>query len=301
MDGGIVEPALGCAGGIAAFGWGFTVWRRMRLIVDTPTAKVRSMPMGRVELNGRAQEKTELEAPITRIPCVYYRFVVEEERRNKKTTHWVTIDRGDSSAWAFELADGTGTVLVMPERAKIELGCDFEAKRGGLTGMLFGDGDASFDASPWAKRGWLGLSTKKLRFREWRIHAGDPLYVLGVAQERAGIAAERRRRIVDKLRALKADPEAMAHFDRDGDGAVSDAEWEVARQLTVQEVTRESVDDRVVIAADPNGDAPFLISDHGEASLVSKLRWQAALGVIGGAGLCIACLWVLLFQLRAGA
>ncbi len=301
MDGGILEPALGCVGGVVAFGWGFRVWRRMRLIVDTPTAKVRSMPLGRVELGGRAQEKTELESPITRTPCVYYRFTVEEERRHKKNTTWVTIDSGDSAAWPFELVDDTGSVLVMPESARIELGRDFEVRHGGLSGMLFGNDDEDYDAGPWARRGWLGLSTKKLRFREWRIHAGDALYVLGVAQERAGLAAERRARVIDKLRVLKSDPEAMAHFDEDGDGEVSAAEWEAARQLTVETVTREAVDDRIVVAADPQRDAPFLISDHGEASLVARLRARALLGIFGGAALAVACLWVLLIQVRLGA
>lgn len=296
MEGNILVPALGCAAGIVCFGWGFSVWRRMRLIVDTPTAKVRSMPMGRVELQGRAQEKAELAAPITKTPCVYYRYLVEEERRSGKHNTWVTVDQGDSSAWAFRVEDETGAVLVVPERAKVEIGCDFEAKHGGLSGLLFGR-DKSLDPSPWTQRGWLGVSIKKLRFREWRIHAGETLYVLGVAQERGNLAAERRERILDKLRALKADPEAMAHFDRDGDGEVSDPEWEIARQLVVQEVMRGSVDDRVVIAADPARDAPFLISDHGEASLVSRHYWQALLGVFGGAATSIGSLWVLLVQL----
>ncbi len=300
MDGGIFESALGCVGGVVAFGWGFRVWRRMRLIVDTPTARVRSMPMGRVELHGRAQEKAELESPITRTPCAYYRFRVEEERKSKKSTTWVTIDSGDSSAWPFALEDDTGTVVVVPAKARVELGCDFEARRGGLSSMVFGNDDEGFDASPWQKRGWLGLSTKRLRFREWRIHAGDALYVLGVAQERPGLAAERRARVIDKLRALKSDPEAMAHFDRDGDGEVSASEWEAARQLTVQEAAREAVDDRVVVAADPQRHAPFLISDHGEASLVSRLRVRALLGIFGGAALAVACLWALVTQVRSG-
>jgi hypothetical protein len=183
----VFVPAIGVAGGIAAFGWGFMVWRRMRLIVDTPTAKVRSMPMGRVELHGCAQEKAELAAPITKQPCVYYRYTVEEERRSGKNKTWVTVDRGDSAAWAFYLEDETGAVLLMPEGAKVEIGCDFEAKHGGLSGLISGR-DKSFDPTPWVKRGWLGLATKKLRFREWRIHAGEPLYVLGVSQERVGIA-----------------------------------------------------------------------------------------------------------------
>lgn len=71
-------PALlllgGLAGGCVLFGRGFVLWRRKRLIEDTPTARIRSMPLGRVEVFGRAEEKTALEAPLTGTRCVYYRY-----------------------------------------------------------------------------------------------------------------------------------------------------------------------------------------------------------------------------------
>lgn len=291
----MIGLVFGIAGGIAVFGWGFGLWHRMRLIADTPTAKIRSMPMGRVELYGRVQEKAELLSPVTKHPCVYYRYQVEEEDPSDEDDTWVTVDRGDSSAWGFYLNDDTGSVLVMPEGARIEIGLDFQAQVGGLSGW-FSRRDPSFDPNPWVTPGLFGLG-RKLRFREWRIHAGEFVYLLGVSQERPGIGGEQRQRVLDKLRALKADPEAMAHFDTDGDGHVSSAEWQVARRLTVRETHRSPSEDRVVVAADPAGGAPFLISDHGEDALVASYRWKCVLAVFGGIAVSVASFWFLLVEL----
>jgi len=70
---------LGFGAGLVFFFKGFGVWRKMRLIQDTPTSKIRSMALGRVELYGQAVEKAELTAPLTGAACVYYRYQVEQE------------------------------------------------------------------------------------------------------------------------------------------------------------------------------------------------------------------------------
>lgn len=291
----VVFSALGSAGGGVAFFWGFSIWRKLRLIEDTPTAKVRSMPMGRVEVTGRAEEKAELVAPISQRPCVYYRYKVEEERHNGKRTSWHTIESGDSSAWGFYLCDETGQVLVLPKGAQIELERDLFAREGGLA-ALFSESPTTLNTERWRNRGFLSslLGGRNLRFSEWRIEAGDPVYVLGIAQERPGIAAEKRQQIIQKLKALKEDPEAMAHFDHDGDGNISADEWEVARQLVQGDVSHDIPDDRVVIASEPVSKLPFLISDRDESALCWRLRWRSWLGVFGGASLSVASLWFLL-------
>lgn len=290
----LVFSALGSAGGGVAFFWGFSVWRQLRLIEDTPTAKVRSMPMGRVEVFGRAEEKGELFAPISQRPCVYYRYKVEEERSNGKSRSWHTIESGNSAAWGFYLCDETGRVLVLPDGAKVELERDLFGHEGGVV-ALFSENNPSFNLDRWRTRGFLGgLLNRKMRFSEWRIEPGDPVYVLGIAQERPGLAAEKRHQIVQKLKALKEDPDAMTHFDRDGDGGVSADEWEVARQLIVGEVSQTIPDDRVVIAAEARSKFPFMISDRDEGALTGRLRWQSALGVFGGASLSVVSMWFLL-------
>jgi hypothetical protein len=276
--------AAGLASGLVSFARGFAVWRRLRLIQDTPTARVRSLPMGRVELRGRAQEKAELRAPLTGTPCVYYRYTVEE-RRGSRRKRWAVLERGDSSAWGFYLQDETGRVLVAPAGAQVDIAPDLRGS----------PASAGLDASRWQRSRWLGRPA--LRLTEWRIHAGEPVYVLGVAQERADLTHERRRRIADKLRALKSDPEALAHLDSDRDGSISAQEWEVARQLATDEVAQEGFDDRVVIAADPHGASPFYLSDRSEHALLRRHRLQVLGGVWGGALLSLACLYYLLSYL----
>jgi len=284
--------ALG--GGIFVFFSGFRTWRRMRLIQDTPTSAVRSMALGRAELHGRAAEKGELVAPFTGRPCVYYRYLVEEEvRSSRRRRRWRTLEKGSSEAWPFYLDDGTGRALVDPRGATLDLPRDYRAVDPPLTGPA----GAFLEERGIRTRGFLGFR-KRLRLTEWHIAPGEEIYVLGVARERDGIAHERRVRIAEKLAALKSDPDAMAHLDTDGDGRVSSEEWDVARRLAVNEVEIEGVEDRVVVTRDEHGRAPFYIADRDEKEILAKHRWLAAGGVFGGVLLAVLGLAGLLH--RAG-
>jgi len=278
-----VAMLAGASAGLFSFLHGFRAWRRLRLIEDTPTAKVRSMALGRVELEGRAEARSELEAPLTGLPCVFFRYEIEEERRSGRHRRWTTIARGDSNAQGFYLADETGRVLVDPTGAELALDCDWSATNPSV-GPALAHTLARHDL---ASEGWL--FSKRRRFREWRIAAGDPLYVLGVAQARPGLAEERREKITERLATLKSDPEALAALDADGDGRVDGDEWEVARRRAVEAVDRERAPDRVVVAAAPDRESPFLVSDRPEARVLSRHRLEAFAGVFGGAVLALAC------------
>ena len=287
MDFALLACCIAFVVGLFAFGWGFRIWRRHRLIRDTPTARARSMPMGRVELFGSAQDKAELLAPLSQNPCVYYRYRIEQVQHSGNHTRWETVDSGDSSAWGFYLEDETGRILVMPEDAEIKLRRDFRFTSENIPLWIRQSTHPQLNLRHLRSSSWWS-DGGRLRFSEWRLEAGDPVYVLGVAQPRPGIAAERRERILEKLRALKSDPDAMAHLDSDGDGVISAQEWEVARNLTVEEVSREPVADRVAVAVDPAGRAPFLISDRDEQELLDAYRWQAPSAIFGGAALAVA-------------
>jgi hypothetical protein len=273
----------GAGAGLVCFCHGFRVWRRLRLIEDTPTAKVRSMALGRVELAGRAEARAELEAPLTGLPCAWFRYEIEEERGSGRRRRWATVARGDSNEHGFYLADETGRVLVDPRGAQLVLDCDWSETNPGVRPPLA----RTLARHGLASEGWL--FSRRRRFREWRIVAGDPLYVLGVAQARPGLAGERRAKITGRLAALKADPTALEALDTDGDGRVDGDEWEVARRRAVEAVDRERVEDRVVVAAAPDRESPFLLSDRHEGRLLSRHRLEAFAGVFGGAALALAC------------
>lgn len=280
---------LGVAVGCGLFGYGFRLWHRKRLIEDVPTAKIRSMPLGRVEIAGRAREKELLEAPISGVPCVFFRYQVEEEVGSGRHRRWRTVARGDSSETPFYVEDETGRVRVDPAGATLELRADLSRERVRPGDPIFG----RLEAHGWARRRWLGLA-RRVRVSEWRIAPDRPVYVLGVAQERGALAAERRRAIAASLAEVKHDPAALARLDRNGDGRVDADEWEVARRAAVAAVDLEAPEDPVVIARAPAGESAFVLSDRPERALVRSLAWRSAASIFGGATLSLGSLAVLL-------
>jgi len=96
---------------------GFDTWRLSRLVEDTPTSKVRSMSVGRVELEGTARKREEsVTPPLLDEECVYVEWEAEKREHRPADDHgsnyeWVTIGRG-THALAFDLEDDTGSVLI---------------------------------------------------------------------------------------------------------------------------------------------------------------------------------------------
>jgi hypothetical protein len=285
--------AAGVAAGCFFFAKGFAVWRRKRTVEDTPRARVRSMALGRVALEGKAVPWVSgLRAPLSGVECCWYRFLVEEERRSGKSRQWYTVAHGDSSEWPFYLADETGRVLVQPKGARMVVTNDLHQTNPDLGGDI-GARLAQLGVDPTS---FLGFQ-RPVRVSEARLVQGDVVYVLGVAQTRPSLHDERRAALQQRLTALKSDRDAMKRLDTDGDGVVSAEEWEVARQTLVGETDAAPAEDRVVVARSPSGQEPFLISDRAEAALARSLGWQAWGSVVGGAVLALGSLWALLDRL----
>jgi hypothetical protein len=283
-----------CVGGSVLFWHGFRLWRRKRTLEDTPTSRVRSMPLGRVELEGVARAKHELRAPVSGILCVWFRYQVERERRTSKGKRgWVTVAAGDSSSYPFYVEDETGRVLVEPGGATFETPNDvFETNpqiTATLAALLTSQG---VDCTA----GWLG-DPSRLRVTEARVHDGDALYAYGVAQPRPGLLTERRQELAARFAEVKADPAARTAADTDGDGALSLEEWEAVRQRVVADVDRRPAGDPIVVAGDPLGAAPFVLSTQPQVALLRSLGWRAFGSVFGGAALALVTLALLLGRL----
>lgn len=106
--------AIGFIGGLVAIYWGWTRYRRYTLIRDTPTARVRSMAVGRTELEGTGRvAETAISAPFTDDPCLFTSWRIEEYQydHDDNEHEWVTIGSG-RDAVDFYLEDDTGRVLV---------------------------------------------------------------------------------------------------------------------------------------------------------------------------------------------
>lgn len=110
------------------------VYRRNRLILDTPTSKVRSIAMGKVELYGTAlpYEGKLMKTPFGMMDCLWCEWsitVVPEEM--------AYVGTGDQAYRAsgvidglFWLQDNTGKVLVYTKGADIEARYRRETRRG---------------------------------------------------------------------------------------------------------------------------------------------------------------------------
>jgi hypothetical protein len=276
--------AMAAIVGLGLFAGGFRKLRAARRIQDTPTSRVRSLPLGSVEVAGAASTEEPLLAPFSGKPAAYW--VAEVEERHKKG--WRRVRR-EASSEPFFVDDGTGRIAVLPDGAEPHLPADVRLEVGGLLAA-----PETVDRA--LERFGLGrglFGTRRLRVTERRVDAGGHVYVYGVAQDHPERRRRASERVNERLRALRADPAALARADRDGDGHVDAAEWEDVRSRVVAEASARPEADAVVIARGAHGEL-FVISDHAERELVTRLRLSAAFGVFGGAALVLgAVAWLL--------
>jgi len=93
---------------------------------DTPTAKIRSMAVGRMEVEGTIRkDESTLQPPYTNGECVYVSWTAEERERytdedGNTKYRWETVADG-TEAVSFYLEDGTGRVLV-----RADTGAEFD-------------------------------------------------------------------------------------------------------------------------------------------------------------------------------
>ncbi|MFH0863006.1 MAG: GIDE domain-containing protein [Candidatus Altiarchaeota archaeon] len=98
-------------------------YRRDELITNTPTSKVRSIAVGRVELYGLAlpYEKNRLKTPFGGKDCIYCSWSVESlaQDRGHNDRRYRTVKEGER-AGLFYLKDDTGKVLIYSKGADVE-------------------------------------------------------------------------------------------------------------------------------------------------------------------------------------
>ena len=161
--------------GLFVFANGFILLRRKRLVENTPTAKARSAPMGRVEVSGAIVPFQEITiAPFSGQQCVYFRYSLEEryeikDKHGDRRYSWKTIDSGKWSV-PFFVQDETGKILVDPKGAEVETAADRIKEiiaEAALPEII-------------SKR--ISLPRRDiLRFTERYIKPGEQLFVLGFA------------------------------------------------------------------------------------------------------------------------
>jgi hypothetical protein len=266
---GLTLAALAAAAAAGLHGF-LRFGRLLRLIADTPTARIRSAPQGFVELEGMTGwlPGPEIHARLTGYPCVWYRYRIEEHRGSGRNRRRTVIERGQSGD-LFELRDDTGRCVIDPEGAVV-----IRPDRDTWTGSNLGS-----DFGPKVNRAWF--SGGRYRYTEERVHAHQPLLVVGEFRTLHHEGQTRDERMKDLLRRWKNDPEIIRRFDSSGDGRLSLDDWERVRAAARVEVERR-------MAAEETPDAFHLVQrgDHGtqrilllstlsEAKLLLRQRLRA--------------------------
>ncbi len=293
---------LGCGFGIYSFLKGFKVLQKKRLIQDIPTTTIRGLAMGLVELTGKAQKIKPISSPLTNTECVYFRYTIEKYISSGKSSHWVTVSQGDSSYCPFVLDDGTGTIVVFPQKAEFIMPLDFEYQTGLGKGVPENLGNFM---------GQHGIEYKSffgnytMRFREWYITPDKPVFVLGTARKNDGHIDIHFDQISNRIDDLKLASQKEATPLLKKEGYISDDDWSKAVASTEGRMLEEEikVDSRSdlknseCIVAKGDESQVFIISDESQTQIINNFSWSAFAGIWGGAALSLSTLAYLLFRL----
>jgi hypothetical protein len=291
----LLVGALAAAASIA-FWFGCRTWRKSRVVADTPVSKVRSAVQGYVELRGRGAPPpgAEIRGPLTRRPCAWWRYEIQERRRSRRSDSWETVEQGTSEA-PFVLDDGTGQCLVDPRGADVE-GQTVERWTGdsrypsvrlpdatGLLGVL----QSLFVMAPY-------------RYVEQRLESGSHLYAIGQFRTAGGVVTgDADAQTGSLLHEWKSDQAALlARFDGNHDGRLDATEWEQARVAAREQVAAarrsQAPAAKVNALADPGDGRVFLLAACDRETLTRRFRAQAIASITGFLGATAALAWLLI-------
>lgn len=287
---GIIEsmallPFGAVAVGLIVFTHAFTLIRRKRAIENCPTSRVKTMPMGEVEVMGRARARYYLRAPFSMIECAYYSYKLYEQVHTKNGPREMLREWGHSGNVPFyleDLEDNDERTLIIPKDAIIKAGRRETFRGDALSGILMGS----------------STSSSGRRVVETTIPTGSKLYVMGFAHRTLTTREDRRRNFTDKLRRLKADRGLLLKkYDNNHDGKIEDKEWASAVKDLEDEALLERLHAKkkndIAIGTHPTGGL-FYISDSNEKAILTSMSWRIPLFLILGiAGTSLGGLYVL--------
>ena len=315
---------LAFVGALGVIFWGFQTYQFGRLIRDTPTGKVRSVAMGRAEVEGDVIPATKVyDQPFSEGQCVYYEYEVKEYREDSDDDgkSWQTIQRGES-AEPFYIDDGTGQILVdvtdgpMYEisdtyKTEIEVGGDPESRH--VREFLGLDPEKEDSASIGEKiRGAIGTVTGLGRSdgSEADAETGDTADASSESEE--GDTGDRTADAEKPPEELWEDVEYTARSELSSVGTTHNKRRYIQRVLPLGEqiyvyggAERTDVEEEgllgedVLIRTDP-GTEEFIISDQGEFQLASIYTKRAAIYIVAGIIVSVFILAILVQILITG-
>jgi len=289
--------AFGLAGVAAySFWYTFKAWRENRTVEDTPSSRVRSAAQGYVELTGHGVMSPGHESlgPLTRKPCTWWRYKIEERSSTGRSRGWSTVDRGTSET-PFILDDGTGQCLIDPRGAEV-----FPAAKDVWYGstvwpqVRIPDGQGFF-----GKLADLLLSGGRYRYTEYRLQPREPVCALGAFRSLGGVGVESPdRAVAELLREWKQDQKTLLErFDRNHDGVLDGEEWDQARAAAHRQIVdgmvKQPAASGMSVLAKPADGRAFLLSASNGQSLARCLRRNAVAGLAAALSSGAALLWMM--------
>ena len=268
----VIWASIGLVGGPLWFLHGFQAFRRKRLIENTPTARIRSMAMGLVEVNGRVAPRSDMIAPFSGRACAYWEIDVStgSSGRNGRSGSWRVVHRNQSGS-PFFVTDDTGTAMVFPAGAECRVSFGVEEE---CIGIALPDCYAEYLKEHCHATSLL-WRVGSMRFRERILEDGQHAFILGTAMPRS-----QAFRI--------SDDEALLATGTEGTFGVGHLSLDAQAAATIRKGPNEPT---------------FIISQSSERELTLMLAWRAFAGMIGGpiAALCGLGYWLtVLASFRGG-
>jgi hypothetical protein len=253
--------------GIALAVMGLRAFAARERLEAVPPSKIRSMALGPVEIEGAVEAAAPFKTPYSKVSCAWYRFEYQERHHDTRGNEgWVTIGSGGSGDIPFRVNDGTGSVLVQPAGAEIDLE---------PTTTILGPDH---------------------RVEEWILEESVHCFVTGTAERRSS-AGEAHPLVLARLHAVKSDPAALARYGVSPGAEISADDWDRVRSAVEREVSEElaaraSDPDDVFVGAAPG--VPFFIATHSRAEEAGRLNRRFWVGA-GFGGLYVAAALALVF------
>lgn len=259
---------LGLISVISFFAW-IGNQRRSRLILDTPTSRIVSAAQGYVELTGRARQAHDIPllSKLTLLPCVWYRYIIEQERSDNKG--YDIVEQGTSDDTIL-IDDGSGQCFIDPDYAEV----------------------ITRHKQIWKKG--------NNRYTEYLLSPLDTLYAIGEFTTLGG--ANSPLDFKDDLNALltewKRDKTQLhERFDLNRDGQIDPREWELAVLAAKREVSKQHgeirLKDSTHLMRKPKDGRLFLLSNLPEENLARKYVLWGWFHLLTFVGACCTAVFML--------
>ena len=185
----------GFFGGLAIMYMGAREYLLIQKISNTPTSNVQSAAVGMVELYGKAKCIKPVQSPISKHKTPYW-YIHAQYYVPGKYGGWKDICKLKSGS-RFHLKDKTGSMLVEPKDAKIDIKPDHTYRGRIVDGKWSGDKTVDSQVTDFINsceekviKRFSNNRRYKMKIEEYYIKEDDLIYILGSAEINEGKPSE---------------------------------------------------------------------------------------------------------------